>query len=109
MRRLMFAAAASALMLSIASPASADQDPNRPRKRQEMREGEQRRPDAHSQRQRNPAERFKRLDTDGNGTLSRTEWPRAAEIFDKLDANKDGALTTTELEAGRLQARRRRR
>ena len=90
MRRLMFAAAASAPILSIASPASADQDTNRARRRQQMRAGERHRPDAHAQRQRNPAERFKRLDTDGNGTLSRTEWPRAAEIFDKLDANKDG-------------------
>ena len=74
-----------------------------------MRAGERHRRDAHLHRQRNPAERFKKLDTNGDGTLSRTEWPRRAEIFDKLDANKDGALTTTELEAGRSQVHRRRR
>lgn len=108
MRRLMFAAAASALIFAMAAPASADQDPNRARRRQQMRAGERRRPDAHVQRQRNPAERFKKLDTNGDGTLSRTEWPRRAEIFDKLDANKDGALTTTELEARRSQVHRRR-
>lgn len=107
MRRLMFAAA-SVLIFTVASPAFADQDPTPAQERQQMR-GERRRGDAHIQRQRNPAERFKKLDANGDGTLSRTEWPRRAEIFDKLDANKDGALTTTELEAGRSQVHRRRR
>ena len=104
MRRLMFAAA-SALILTVASPAFAGQEPTPAQKEQQMR-GERRRGEGPMRRQRNPAERFKKLDTNGDGTLSRTEWPRRPEIFDKLDANKDGALTTTELEAGRQERRR---
>ena len=107
MRRLTLAAAASALIFTIASPAFANQEPT-PEQKQEQMRGERRRSDAHKQRQRNPAERFKKLDANGDGTLSRTEWPRRPEIFDKLDANKDGALTLTELEAGRQERRRRR-
>jgi Ca2+-binding EF-hand superfamily protein len=109
MRRLILAAAASALIATIASSAFANQDPTQAQRRQQMRAGERRRPDAHLQRQRDPAERFKKLDANGDGTLSRAEWPRAVEIFDKLDANRDGALTITELQAGRSQVRRRRR
>ncbi|MCA1559495.1 MAG: hypothetical protein LC753_10920 [Acidobacteria bacterium] len=107
MRRLTLAAAASALVFTIASPALADQEPTPPQEQQQMR-GERRRSDGHTQRKRNPAERFKKLDINGDGTVSRTEWPRAAEVFDKLDANKDGALTMTELQAGRSKRHRRR-
>lgn len=107
MRRLTLAAAASALIFTVASPAFADQEPPPAEKQHQMR-GERRRGDADVQRQRNRAERFKKLDANGDGTLSRTEWPRRPEIFDKLDANQDGALTSTELEAGRQERRRRR-
>jgi len=52
-------------------------------------------------------ERWKASDTDGNGSLSRTEaeasssW--AGERFAKLDANADGELTREEMHAARKQ------
>ena len=51
-------------------------------------------------------DRWKRLDKDGNGSISREEWPRKPEGFDRLDTNKDGVLTREEL-AARVAARRR--
>jgi Ca2+-binding EF-hand superfamily protein len=45
--------------------------------------------------------RFKRLDTDGNGTVSKVEAekgpPHLAEHFGEIDANKDGNLTRDEM------------
>jgi Ca2+-binding EF-hand superfamily protein len=52
-------------------------------------------------------DRWKRLDKDGNGSISREEWPRNPEAFDRLDTNKDGLLTGEELTA-RAGSRRRR-
>jgi Ca2+-binding EF-hand superfamily protein len=49
-------------------------------------------------------EGWKKLDTDGDGKLSRQEVanaPRLAQHFDELDTNKDGFLTPDELQAGR--------
>ena len=49
------------------------------------------------------AEHWKRLDTDGDGRISRQEAqanaPRLAERFDQLDTNGDGFLTPDELRA----------
>src|SRR5690348_14996056 len=50
------------------------------------------------------AERLKKLDTDGDGRISRGEAqasPRLAARFDEIDANKDGFLTPDELKAAR--------
>ena len=47
---------------------------------------------------------FKKLDTDGDGRISRAEAqaaPRLAARFDDIDANKDGFLTPDELKAAR--------
>jgi hypothetical protein len=52
-------------------------------------------------------DRWKRLDKDGNGSISREEWPRNPEAFDRLDTNKDGLLTREEL-AARVTAHHRR-
>lgn len=43
-----------------------------------------------------PAGRFKALDKDGDGKLSKSEFPRPKQ-FDRLDADKDGFLTRAEL------------
>jgi Ca2+-binding EF-hand superfamily protein len=50
--------------------------------------------------------RWQRLDKDGNGSISRGEWPRRPEAFDRLDTNKDGVLTRDELAARRATRRR---
>ncbi len=48
------------------------------------------------------AERFKKLDVDGSGSISKKEAeaaPRLLEHFDAIDADKNGALTAAELKA----------
>ena len=54
--------------------------------------------------QQKRAERWKKLDTDGDGRISKAEAqanaPRLAQRFDQLDANGDGYLTPEELRAG---------
>jgi EF hand domain-containing protein len=45
---------------------------------------------------------LKKLDTDGDGRISKAEAqaaPRLAEHFDDIDANKDGFITTDEMKA----------
>ena len=45
---------------------------------------------------------LKKLDTDGDGRISKAEAqaaPRLAEHFDEIDANKDGFITTDEMKA----------
>ena len=37
------------------------------------------------------------LDKDGDGKISKQEWPGRAQRFDRLDANKDGYLSKDEL------------
>jgi Ca2+-binding EF-hand superfamily protein len=61
---------------------------------QAMREG----------RKEKGAERFQKLDADGDGRISRAEAqasPRLAAHFDELDVNKDGFLTPDEMKAAR--------
>jgi Ca2+-binding EF-hand superfamily protein len=37
------------------------------------------------------------LDKDGDGKVSRQEWPGRPQRFERLDTNKDGFLTKDEL------------
>jgi len=56
---------------------------------------------AHQQGQ---GERWKKLDTDGDGRISRAEAaasPKLAEHFDRIDTNKDGYLSAEDLQAAR--------
>jgi hypothetical protein len=54
--------------------------------------------------QQKRAQRWAKLDTDGDGRISKAEAqanaPRLAQRFDQLDANGDGFLTPEELRAG---------
>lgn len=49
------------------------------------------------------SERFKKADSDGNGTLSKEEaekgMPRLAKNFDAIDTNKDGQISPDEIRA----------
>ena len=58
-----------------------------------------------AERQARFTERFKKADTDADGTLSRAEaekgMPRLARHFDAIDADKDGRVTLDEIEAAR--------
>ncbi len=44
----------------------------------------------------NPQERFKLMDRDGDGKVTRDEFTGPEALFDRLDANKDGAITKDE-------------
>ncbi len=52
---------------------------------------------------------WKKVDTDGDGTISKAEAeanaPRLARDFDKVDASHDGKITREELQAAGKQAR----
>ena len=55
--------------------------------------------------------RFKALDTNHDGGISRDEWKRRPKAFDRLDANHDNVLSPQELQRGlrKAAARARRR
>jgi Ca2+-binding EF-hand superfamily protein len=53
------------------------------------------------------AARFKKLDTNGDGKISRAEAqagsPRLAARFDDIDTNKDGFITPDEMKAAQVR------
>ena len=49
---------------------------------------------------RTSADRFGRLDSDGNGRIQANEWQWSRRSFDQRDTNRDGALTRNEFGAG---------
>ena len=54
-------------------------------------------------------ERWKRLDQDNDGRISRSEWQRNDQAFDRMDADKDGFLTKEELHSVAREFRAKRR
>src|SRR5258707_1105315 len=44
-----------------------------------------------------PSPFFRKLDTDGDGKLSKAELQKAPELFEELDLNKDGYLDPAEV------------
>jgi Ca2+-binding EF-hand superfamily protein len=52
--------------------------------------------------------RFKALDTNHDGGISRDEWKGRTKAFDRLDANRDNVLSPQELQRAVRRAARRR-
>lgn len=57
----------------------------------------------------NAEERWKMLDEDGDGRISRSEWQRSEQAFDRMDTDKDGFLTKEELRMAARKIRGKRR
>jgi hypothetical protein len=92
MGRFTRAVVVAALALSVAGPALAAQ--NRVQRKRGTAAGQPQTPETRPERQR----QFKKLDLDGNGSISRQEWKGKPKAFDRLDANHDGQLTPAELQ-----------
>ena len=110
MKRVMQTVIVAVTALLVTAPVfaqAAPQPQNAPAARQQQLTPEQRRQESADRRAQRVERGFKRLDADGNGTISRQEWNRRPEAFDRLDANKDGQLTSDELRSARRKARRR--
>lgn len=70
-------------------------------------EGDAKKPEAGKKKAPNPEEMFKKLDKDGNGSISKEEYmaspqakkdeAKAAERFGKMDKNGDGSLSKEEM------------
>lgn len=53
-----------------------------------------------------PDKKFSKMDTDGDGKISRTEHSAGAQrMFAEMDANSDGIVTATEMESKKDEAR----
>ena len=50
-------------------------------------------------RRKSPEMLLNRLDTDGDGQVSRDEWQKPEKLFNRIDSNGDGVLTLQELQA----------
>jgi Ca2+-binding EF-hand superfamily protein len=77
-----------------------------PEQRQQMREHCKQNPEECRAKMKERAEQwFKKVDADGDGTISRQEAeanaPRLAKHFDEIDTDHDGTLTREELRAAR--------
>ena len=60
-------------------------------------------------RRPNGEQRWKKLDQDNDGRISRSEWQRNEPAFDRVDADKDGFVTKEELRSAAREFRGKRR
>ena len=60
---------------------------------------------AWSQRDLTAEQRWKKLDQDNDGRISRSEWQRNEQAFDRMDADKDGFVTKEELRSAAREFR----
>ena len=96
--------------------AAADEQSGGPttEQRQQMREQCKQNPEECRAKMKQRAEEwFKKVDTDGDGSISRQEAeanaPRLAKHFDEVDTDHDGKITPEELRAARKEMHERRR
>ena len=108
-------AALLALGLAVRIAAAQDQPGGpSPEQRQQMREWCKQNPDECRAKMKQRAEEWlTKVDTDGDGTISRQEAeanaPRLAKHFDEIDTDHDGTISRAELKAARKTMHERRR
>jgi hypothetical protein len=67
----------------------------------QAQEQQQQQPGAKKAGKRTPEERFKAMDKNGDGKITKDEWKGDAAQFDKADANHDSVITLDEFKAAR--------
>ena len=106
---LKHASAAAVLALSMGAEGAAEQpNASSPEQRAYMKQWCKDHPDkCHAAMEQRKAAWWKKVDTGGDGSVSRAEAqahaPRLAADFDKVDTNKDGKVSREELEAAGKQ------
>ncbi|MCI0621925.1 MAG: EF-hand domain-containing protein [Acidobacteria bacterium] len=88
-RRMICWSSMAVLLCCLAIPAVAAPDPNSSEPKQRPRHGDRPGPGA--------GERWKQLDQDNDGRISRSEWKRDEQAFSRIDSDNDGFLTQDEL------------
>jgi hypothetical protein len=93
-----------ALALALAAPAAAKDDRNRREKQrnQVMRDAARAGDDWYGARggRRDLGNRFRGIDRNGDGVITRKEWPGNDKSFNQHDLNRDGILAGREVRAG---------
>ncbi len=107
MRSLVIAGVLSSFALLAGLPTPAAADPLQPQGA--AVQAQQRRAAVRQRAARIVRQRWRRMDLDRNGVISREEWRGRPAVFARLDRNRDGVLTRSELARGVRRAARRAR
>lgn len=112
MKRLLPFVCASALVLTLAPPALAEDAPPAPAEKPAAKPQREGKPEGRPEGKRRPlaemAEKLKAADADGDGKITKAEFDaafskappeRSAALFKSLDADGDGTITKEEVEA----------